>query len=86
MKESDLAVGRIFPPLSEIRKVSLAIALRVAEFAYEANVAHQIPKPADLLGHIAGKVYQPEYVKSVSQVYDWPDEAIRNTSQDLYGK
>lgn len=86
MKESDLAVGRVFPPLSQIRKVSLAIAHRVAEYAYDAELAHQMPKPADLLSYISSQMYQPEYSQSVSNVYDWPEDAVRQPSVDQSGK
>jgi hypothetical protein len=32
--EADFAVGRMYPPLSEIRNVSIKIAAKVAEEAY----------------------------------------------------
>lgn len=34
VQDSDLAVGRLYPPLSEIRNVSIKIAANIAEEAY----------------------------------------------------
>ena len=58
--ESDLAEGAIYPKLTDIRKVSLAIAVAVAEKAYEQNLARG-PKSADLRQSIAESMYDPTY-------------------------
>ena len=47
VQESDLAVGRLYPPLSEIRNVSIKIAASVAEEAYKLGSASMYPEPAD---------------------------------------
>ncbi len=60
VSESDLAEGAIYPPLIDIRKVSLAIAVAVAEKAYEQNLARD-PKSADLHQSIAESMYDPTY-------------------------
>lgn len=60
VSESDLERGLIYPPLTVIREVSLAIAAAVAKVAYRRGLAIQ-PKPADLLAHIESQVYQPRY-------------------------
>uniref|UniRef100_A0A0V0J3Q3 Malic enzyme n=1 Tax=Schistocephalus solidus TaxID=70667 RepID=A0A0V0J3Q3_SCHSO len=86
VKPEDLALGRVFPPLSQIRPVSLAIAVRVAEYAYNANIAHQIPKPENLEAYICGQMYQPEYEAALPECYDWPAEAMQSTNFDLFGK
>lgn len=56
----DLAQVSLYPALTEIRAVSLAIATAVAEQAYEEDVA-TLPRPADLRGHLAGLMYDPAY-------------------------
>jgi malate dehydrogenase (oxaloacetate-decarboxylating)(NADP+) len=56
----DLERGLIYPPLTEIREVSAAIAVAVAEVAYRRGLATQ-PKPADLLAHIEGQMFVPGY-------------------------
>merc|ERR1711981_708750 len=43
--EEDLAVGRLYPPLSNIQEISVQIAKRVAEEAYEQNTASTYPSP-----------------------------------------
>jgi malate dehydrogenase (oxaloacetate-decarboxylating)(NADP+) len=58
--ESDLAEGRIYPPLPRIREVSVKIALATAEVAYDQGVAAE-PMPADLEAHIRKQVYVPDY-------------------------
>jgi malate dehydrogenase (oxaloacetate-decarboxylating)(NADP+) len=56
----DLQLGRIYPPLSRIREVSLAIAIAVAEVAYRSDLAG-IPMPDDLPSHIQSQMYDPKY-------------------------
>ena len=58
--EGDLERGRIYPPLTEIRRVSAAIAEAVARTAYAAGLA-RLPRPADLRAHIERGMYWPEY-------------------------
>ena len=58
--EKDLALGRVYPDLTRIREVSSAIALAVAETAYNRGYARQI-RPADLTAHIKAQMYQPDY-------------------------
>ncbi|GMQ80602.1 MAG: NAD-dependent malic enzyme [Rhodothermia bacterium] len=58
--EEDIGVGSLFPPLSSIRKVSLQIAIAVAEAAYETGLATET-RPENLEEHIAGLMYDPTY-------------------------
>ena len=60
VEESDLAIGRIFPALSRIRDISLAIGVAVAEVAFAEGLA-RIPRPADLRAIVKSKMWQPEY-------------------------
>lgn len=60
VSDTDLRIGRVYPPLPRIREVSHAIAVAVAELAYAKNFATR-PKPQDLDGYIAQLVYEPEY-------------------------
>lgn len=62
--ENDLAMGRVYPPLSDIRKVSAAIAVAVADIAYNRGLASH-ERPADLQAHIRAHMYQPEYAEYV---------------------
>ena len=60
VSQKNLDAGTLYPPLSEIRDVSLNIAVAVAEKAYESGLA-QSPRPDDLAGHIKTMMYNPEY-------------------------
>jgi malic enzyme len=56
----DLATGSLYPPLANIRKVSLAIAVAVAETAWEQGLAQEV-RPADVERMIAEQMYDLEY-------------------------
>jgi malate dehydrogenase (oxaloacetate-decarboxylating)(NADP+) len=60
VSEADLERGLIYPPLTEIRRVSTAIAVAVAEVAYRRGLAAQ-PKPDDLQAFIEAQMYVPRY-------------------------
>lgn len=60
VSEDDLAVGAVYPPLADIRPVSLAIATAVAEQAYAQGVA-RVPRPDDIEQAIADYMYDPSY-------------------------
>ena len=60
VRPEDLANGAVYPPLSSIREVSLAIGTAVAEVAYEAGLA-RAPRPASIRDHLAGLMYDPRY-------------------------
>jgi malate dehydrogenase (oxaloacetate-decarboxylating)(NADP+) len=56
----DLEHGRLYPSLKRIREVSLAIAVAVAEVAYERGLA-AVPRPEDLRSYIRAMMYEPRY-------------------------
>jgi len=58
--QEDLAAGAVYPPLTDIRKVSLAIAVAVAEQAWAQGLARDA-RPDDLEGLLAGMMYDPVY-------------------------
>ena len=60
VSDEDLQAGTIYPPLSDIRNVSLAIAVAVAEKAWEQKLA-QNPRPADVKRMISDLMYDPTY-------------------------
>jgi malate dehydrogenase (oxaloacetate-decarboxylating)(NADP+) len=60
VSRSDFEQGRIYPPLTRIREVSLTIAEAVACVAYERGLA-ALPRPHDLRAHIESLMYVPEY-------------------------
>jgi malate dehydrogenase (oxaloacetate-decarboxylating)(NADP+) len=54
----DLDNGSLYPPLSDIRRISLAIAVSVADHAYRLNLA-RASRPRDLKRAIARSMYEP---------------------------
>ena len=58
--EGDLETGCTFPPLAQIRDVSLGIAIAVAEVAFERGLA-RVERPADLRAFIKSQMYNPTY-------------------------
>ncbi len=60
VSDEDLATGTVYPPLSGIRQVSLAIAVGVAEQAYKEGLAQE-DRPDDPEQMIAGLMYVPTY-------------------------
>ena len=66
VSEADLEQGRIYPPLTRIREVSVAIATAVAEVAYDQGMA-RIPRPDDLPAFIRSQMYEPTYRRYVGR-------------------
>ena len=58
--ERDLADGSVYPPLPDIRAVSKAIAVAVADKAFEQGIAG-VGRPDALDEHIESLMYQPVY-------------------------
>jgi len=70
--EEDLAVGRLYPPLQNIREISLKIATRVATEAYAAGTASTYPEPEDKEAFIAKQLYDYQYSNSSPNKWSWP--------------
>ncbi len=60
VSEADLARGRLYPALDQIRAVSLDIATVVAEYAWDNGLTDQ-PRPGDVREFIGGMMYEPKY-------------------------
>lgn len=60
VEESDLALGRVYPPLTRIREVSLEIAIAVAEQAWKQGLA-EAPRPDDVRALVQDLVWEPGY-------------------------
>ncbi|CAH9088567.1 unnamed protein product [Cuscuta europaea] len=53
--------GLIYPPFSNIRKISAHIAAKVAAKAYELGLATRIPQPENLVEYAESCMYSPSY-------------------------
>jgi malate dehydrogenase (oxaloacetate-decarboxylating)(NADP+) len=60
VSESDLELGRIYPPLRHIRGVSAKIAAAVAEVAFERGFA-SVEHPDDLEAFVRAHMFEPDY-------------------------
>merc|ERR1712142_942466 len=61
VQESDLKVGRLYPPLSALREISIKIAAKVAIEAYKSGTASTYPEPADKESFIRQQLYNYTY-------------------------
>ncbi|XP_022150643.1 NADP-dependent malic enzyme-like isoform X2 [Momordica charantia] len=53
--------GLIYPPFTNIRKISAHIAAKVAAKSYELGLATRLPQPKDLVKHAESCMYSPSY-------------------------
>lgn len=53
--------GLIYPPFTNIRKISANIAAEVAAKAYELGLASRLPRPKDLVKFAESCMYSPRY-------------------------
>jgi malate dehydrogenase (oxaloacetate-decarboxylating)(NADP+) len=58
VRQDDLEHGALYPPLQEIRKISLAIAVSVATKAFAMNLARE-KQPRNIKSRIEGMMYEP---------------------------
>ena len=58
VKQRDLDQGAIYPPLQDIRKISLAIAVSVVKKAHEMNLARE-KRPRNIRQSVAALMYRP---------------------------
>ncbi|KAK6248590.1 hypothetical protein QUC31_020155 [Theobroma cacao] len=61
VSEENYDKGLIYPPFSNIRKISANIAANVAAKAYELGVATRLPRPANLVKYAESCMYSPLY-------------------------
>ncbi|PWZ32944.1 NADP-dependent malic enzyme, chloroplastic [Zea mays] len=59
--EENFEKGLIYPPFSNIRKISAHIAASVAAKAYELGLASRRPRPKDLVKYAESCMYSPIY-------------------------
>lgn len=64
VSDEDLALGRIYPSLTQIREVSATIAEAVAEVAFKKGYARE-KRPEDLGAYIRAQMFEPRYEKYV---------------------
>jgi malate dehydrogenase (oxaloacetate-decarboxylating)(NADP+) len=58
VRKEDLEAGALYPPLKDIRRISLAIAVSLATKAYDLKLARH-RRPASVRRHIESQMYTP---------------------------
>lgn len=69
--DEQLSKGCLYPPLIDIRQVSIKIAAKVAEYAYSTGLATVVPEPEDKISMISEGQYSPEYISFVPRTFAW---------------
>ncbi|CAK9138091.1 unnamed protein product [Ilex paraguariensis] len=59
--DEHLAKGMIYPPFTNIKKISAVIAAKVTTKAYELGVATHLPRPENLVKYAESCMYTPTY-------------------------
>jgi malate dehydrogenase (oxaloacetate-decarboxylating)(NADP+) len=77
--EKDFAVGRLYPPLDQIRNCSIKIAKKIAEEAYADKTASTYPEPEDKDAFIRSQLYDYNYdgVSALPARYEWPSDVSK---------
>jgi malate dehydrogenase (oxaloacetate-decarboxylating)(NADP+) len=60
VSRDDYESGRLYPPLNTIRRISLHIAVAVAELAFEEGLA-RVQRPENITAFIQSQMFEPEY-------------------------
>ncbi len=58
--ETDFKYGRLYPPIKDIRQVSLKIASAIAELAFETGLA-RVDRPDNVETYVQTLMYEPKY-------------------------
>uniref|UniRef100_A0AAY5EKX0 Malic enzyme n=1 Tax=Electrophorus electricus TaxID=8005 RepID=A0AAY5EKX0_ELEEL len=72
LTDEELSQGRLYPPLSKIREVSLQMAVKVVEYLYAKGMAFRYPEPLDKDAYVRSKVWNTNYESFLPEIYDWP--------------
>ncbi|XP_017286810.1 NAD-dependent malic enzyme, mitochondrial [Kryptolebias marmoratus] len=72
LTDKELKEGRLYPPLSNIREVSVQITIKVMEYVYAKGMAFRYPEPLDKNRFVRGTVWNTGYESFLPDTYDWP--------------
>lgn len=75
LTDEDLSQGRLYPPLSNIREVSIHMAVKVAQYLYAKGMAFHYPEPLDKDSYVRATVWNTHYDSFLPDVFDWPTQA-----------
>ncbi|EHB14753.1 NADP-dependent malic enzyme [Heterocephalus glaber] len=75
VSDKHLEEGRLYPPLNIIRDVSLKIAVKIVNDAYEEKTATVYPEPQNKEAFVCSQMYSTEYDQILPDCYSWPEKA-----------
>ncbi|XP_023692493.1 NAD-dependent malic enzyme, mitochondrial [Paramormyrops kingsleyae] len=75
LTDKDMEQGRLYPPLSNIREVSLRMAVKIVEYVYAKGMAFRYPEPMDKNSFVRASVWNTQYDSFLPDIYDWPGSA-----------
>ncbi|KAJ8401603.1 hypothetical protein AAFF_G00379200 [Aldrovandia affinis] len=75
LTDEELSEGRLYPPLSNIREVSIHMAVKVVEYVYASGVAFRYPEPLDKDAYVRSTMWETHYDSFLPDIYDWPLDA-----------
>ncbi|XP_060763625.1 NAD-dependent malic enzyme, mitochondrial [Neoarius graeffei] len=72
LTDEELCQGRLYPPLSNIREVSVQMAVKVVEYLYSKGMAFRYPEPVDKEAYVRSVVWNTQYDSFLPDTYEWP--------------
>ncbi|XP_076467387.1 NADP-dependent malic enzyme-like [Babylonia areolata] len=72
--DKHLAEGRVYPPLSDIQEVSVAIATDLAQYVYKEGLASTYPEPLDKEEFVRSFLYHTQYECFEPEIWEWPSQ------------
>lgn len=75
VKDEDLEMGSLYPPLDTIQNCSIKIATAIVDYCYENNLASVVPRPKNVEAFIKSQMYEMNYTSALPKTYEWPDNA-----------
>ncbi|VEN47867.1 unnamed protein product [Callosobruchus maculatus] len=73
VSEADLQRGSLYPPLSSIKEVSMQIAMKILDHAYEERIASVYPQPRNMQAYVQEYQYNYYYEPALIETWNWPD-------------
>ncbi|XP_048099744.1 NAD-dependent malic enzyme, mitochondrial [Alosa alosa] len=70
--ENEMNQGRLYPPLSNIREVSVHMAIKVVEYVYAKGMAFRYPEPLDKEKFVRSTLWNTDYDSFLPDIYNWP--------------
>ncbi|XP_022903771.1 NADP-dependent malic enzyme isoform X2 [Onthophagus taurus] len=71
--DESLELGSLYPPLKSVKDVSIDIAAKLIQYAYDKGIASVYPEPVDKRAFIESKMYNFNYKNALPNQWCWPE-------------